>query len=226
MRLAKQHLDIGVFTNNVEPMLKFWQEEAGLPFEELLVISRGSVQHRHNLNGSVFKLNHLSDPLPASGPSGYRRLYIARDVSQPCELRDPEGNPVSLVPRGWHGIEGLGVDVTVRSLEASRRYYREALRLEELDPGTFRCGDTLLFLREEPGQPETGEMRGPGYRYLTAQVWSADEEFAKVVESGGREGSPPTTLGSVARIAFVRDPDGNWLEISQRASLTGPLPPG
>ena len=29
--------------------------------------------------------------------------------------------------------------------------------------------------------------------------------------------------GDVARISFVRDPDGGWIEISQRASLTGAL---
>ena len=28
------------------------------------------------------------------------------------------------------------------------------------------------------------------------------------------------TLGRVARISFIRDPDGNFIEISQRASLT------
>jgi len=38
------------------------------------------------------------------------------------------------------------------------------------------------------------------------------------------EGAPPATLGTVARICFIRDPDGNWIEISQRASLTGALP--
>ena len=27
-----------------------------------------------------------------------------------------------------------------------------------------------------------------------------------------------------AYISFVRSPDGDWLEVSQRASLTGPLP--
>jgi lactoylglutathione lyase len=31
------------------------------------------------------------------------------------------------------------------------------------------------------------------------------------------------TLGEVARISFVLDPDGNWIEMSQRASLTGPV---
>ncbi len=38
------------------------------------------------------------------------------------------------------------------------------------------------------------------------------------------EGAPPVTLGEVARISFIRDPDGNWIEISQRASLTGAIP--
>jgi lactoylglutathione lyase len=27
----------------------------------------------------------------------------------------------------------------------------------------------------------------------------------------------------VARISMVRDPDGNWMELSQRASITGSL---
>jgi lactoylglutathione lyase len=38
------------------------------------------------------------------------------------------------------------------------------------------------------------------------------------------EGYAPVSLGKVARISFVRDPDGNWIELSQRASLTGNLP--
>jgi lactoylglutathione lyase len=33
----------------------------------------------------------------------------------------------------------------------------------------------------------------------------------------------PITLGETARISFIRDPDGNWIELSQRASLVGPL---
>jgi catechol 2,3-dioxygenase-like lactoylglutathione lyase family enzyme len=41
---------------------------------------------------------------------------------------------------------------------------------------------------------------------------------------GATEGRGVVTLGETARISFIRDPDGNWIEISQRASLTGPLP--
>ncbi|MHB8376321.1 MAG: hypothetical protein ACYDEB_05135 [Dehalococcoidia bacterium] len=32
MRLAKQHIDLGLFTNNAEAMLAFWRERVGLPF--------------------------------------------------------------------------------------------------------------------------------------------------------------------------------------------------
>ena len=38
------------------------------------------------------------------------------------------------------------------------------------------------------------------------------------------EGAASVTLGTVAQISFIRDPDGNFIEISQRASLTGPIP--
>ena len=66
-------------------------------------------------------------------------------------------------------------------------------------------------------------MRARGYRYLTIQVHDCDAMHAAVLAAGGREGSPPRTLGAVARISFVRDPDGNWIELSQRASLVGAI---
>jgi lactoylglutathione lyase len=46
---------------------------------------------------------------------------------------------------------------------------------------------------------------------------------SQVIAAGGAEGRAPVTLGETARISFVRDAQGNWLEISQRASLTGRL---
>ena len=38
-----------------------------------------------------------------------------------------------------------------------------------------------------------------------------------------REALAPVTLGTTARISMVRDPDGNWIELSQRASIVGSL---
>jgi hypothetical protein len=40
---------------------------------------------------------------------------------------------------------------------------------------------------------------------------------------GVREGLAPITLGDVARISMILDPDGNWIELSRRASIVGNL---
>lgn len=225
MRLAKDFLDYGLFTNNLEPMLEFWQNEVGLPFEEVLPTGNGSRQYRHGLNGAVLKINNSREPQPDSPKAGYSELLVAKlGLVQPRSLTDPDGNAVTLVPPGHRGVASAGIVIRVSSMADARRYYGHALGFEEVAPGDFRCGQSMVFLEEEPGRAPAGEMRSPGYRYMTVQVWDADTEFAGIVERGGTGASRPRTFGEVARFGFVRDPDGNWLEISQRASLTGPLP--
>jgi predicted enzyme related to lactoylglutathione lyase len=71
--------------------------------------------------------------------------------------------------------------------------------------------------------PSDAGSEGRGFRYITFQVMRVDEEHARVLAGGGREALAPTTLGTTARISMVRDPDGNFIELSQRASLTGSL---
>ena len=36
MELAKQQIDVGIFTNNLDAMLAFWQRNIGLAFDEML----------------------------------------------------------------------------------------------------------------------------------------------------------------------------------------------
>ena len=66
-------------------------------------------------------------------------------------------------------------------------------------------------------------MRGIGFRYLTIQVFDVVGEHRALLARGASEGFAPRRLGDVAAISFVRDPDGNWIEISQRKSITGSL---
>lgn len=227
MDLAKNHIDAGLFTNSLEPMLAFWQQAVGLPFEEILPTGGGNRQHRHAMNGSVLKLNHARDPLPPEPASGYRELFIARDgIAAAQALADSDGNRVTLVPPGCNGITGIGIRYGVRDVEAFRAFFGHALELEEIAPATFRWGDTLLFIKHDPAAGRAGDMRAPGFRYITVQVWDVNKEHARFLERGAEEGRAPVTLGSTARISFIRDPDGNWIEVSQRASLTGALEPG
>jgi predicted enzyme related to lactoylglutathione lyase len=224
MRIAKPRLDFGLYTNDLAGMLAFWQGPVGLPLEEVLPVGRGVRQHRHALNGSVFKLNHSRDPLPEEAASGYRELRIARpDLSEPRSLVDPDGNRVALLPKGEAGVEAIGIHLAVRDEAAHRDFYGRIMEFDEVGERSFRLGDSLLSFAAQPGVTRSGGMRGVGFRYLTLQVWDVDEAHAEIVARGGEEAHPPMTLGKVARISFVRDPDGNWIELSQRASLTGEL---
>lgn len=227
MELAKPRVDVGLSTNDLEPMLAFWQGPAGVPFDHLLKIRRGQDQHRHDLLGSVLKINHHADPLPDAPPSGYREVLVARPgLTEPRKMVDPDGNRVTLVPPGHEGVTQVGVRLAVRDLAAHRRFYSQALGLNEEPRGVgaaFRAGETLLLLDESPDAPSDAQFQGRGWRYITFQIFKVDDEHAHVLAHGGREAMAPTTLGATARISMVRDPDGNWIELSQRASIVGSL---
>jgi catechol 2,3-dioxygenase-like lactoylglutathione lyase family enzyme len=230
MDLAKPCIDFGLSTNDIEPMLAFWQGEAGLRFDHLLKVRRGLDQHRHDAMGSVIKINHAAEPLADGVSSGYRELYLAREgLAAPCALTDPDGNKVTLAPDGWRGIEQIAVRLAVRSLAAHRRFYTEAFGLPEAPwPGgaAFRAGRSLIVVEESADAPEPGARRGGrGWGYITFQIFKVDEEHAFALANGAGEGRSPVTLGETARISMIRDPDGNWIELSQRASIVGSLEP-
>lgn len=224
MDLAKPVIDVGVFTDQRDASLAFWQKEVGLPFEELLPTGGGVHQLRHGMNGSVLKLNHPRSGLPAVPPSGYRALWIARGDRGPTRtLHDPHGQPVHLVSPGTRGITGIGVTVAVRDVAAHRRFYLDGLGLEAVDEHVYRCGDSLLFVESDPGASADVPIHGIGYRYLTIQIRDCEAVHRQVLSRGGREGAPPRRMGDVAIFSMVRDPDGGWVELSQRRSLTGAL---
>ena len=118
MKLAKPQVDIGLSTNDPDPMLAFWQNTVGLKLDHVLPVRRGQHQHRHDAMGSVVKINHHTDPLPDAAPSGYRELIIARPAcTAPQALHDPDGNRVCLVPPDRGGIRQIGIRVAVRDLD-------------------------------------------------------------------------------------------------------------
>lgn len=227
MNLSKPRVDIGLNTNSLDAMLAFWQREIGVPFDHVLPIRRGQKQHRHDLAGSVLKINHFEVPLPTASPAGYAEVLIARPGQREIAIHtDPEGTLVALVPPGTLGIEQIGIKLKVRDLESHKRFYRDALGLDEVPHAhgaSFQAGETMILLEESDDAPADAAFQGPGFRYITFQVFKCETEHAHILAHGGREAMAPTTLGTTARISMVRDPDGNWIEISQRASITGSL---
>jgi lactoylglutathione lyase len=166
-------------------------------------------------------------PLPATPPAGYVELIVAREgLPSPRALADPDGNRVRLVPPGEAGVGQIGVRLAVRDLAAHRRFYREVLGFSEeawIPGAAFRAGESLLLVEQSPDAPSDASMDGRGWRYITLQVFKVDDEHAQALGLGAREALAPLTLGTTARISMIRDPDGNWIELSQRASIVGRL---
>ncbi|MDH3643889.1 MAG: VOC family protein [Gammaproteobacteria bacterium] len=227
IELAKQALDVGLYTNNRDDSLAFWRNEVGLPFSELLPVGGGVQQHRHLIGESVLKINHSRAPLSQAAAGGIRAITLHQalhmsEASELTELQDPDGNVVLVPGAGDDGLNALTVHLTVSSLQRHLDFYGGAMGLPTAGRHSFRCGVSRIELVEGNAVVDP-EQRAPGYRYLTVQVFDVKKTHGDILRRGGREGVAPVKLGDVAHISFVRDPDGNWIEISQRKSLTGSL---
>lgn len=224
MRLAKPHLDIGLFTNDIAAQGSFWSGTVGLTLDHELKLANGWIQHRYDAHDSVIKINHITAPLVNQPRSGYTGLTIARAGAPAWEGRHPDGDTVRLVAPGTDGIVGIGITVCTPDPVRMMDFYLDAMEFEQAGPSIARCGDSLLFVEEGPGGSETDDFIGPAFRYLTVQIFDADEACEQIVARGGRLGRAPVSLGEIARYGFVCDPDGNWIELSARTSLTGIRP--
>ena len=237
MDLAKRFVDVGIFTNRLDEMRAFYGERIRLPYEELLPVGGGVRQYRYGLLGSVLKINHSRDLLPPRIASGYRMLSISDPrTPMPIPMQDPDGNDIQLVPTGQRGVNQIEIHIGVTDEAAFEHFYGDALQAERLSASRFKLGETVISFQRDPAAVRAAKspsasaadviasMRAVGMRYITVQVRDVDAEHRRFMSMGVWEGAAPVSLGAVARISFIRDPDGNFIEISQRASLTGPLP--
>ncbi len=224
MDLAKNHIDVGLFTNQRDAQMRFWQEDVGLAYDHMGKLGGGMQQLRHHMNGSILKVNHARDPLKPAPASGIVRLRIAREgLAAARALSDPDGNRVALVPHGEDGVTGIAIELEVNNRDAHDRFWRHVMQFESPARGIYLCGDTRVIVVGESRIERCDDWRAPGWRYTTVQIRDCVAEHEGVLARGGEEGRPPMLLGETVRYSFVRDPDGNFIELSQRASLVGAL---
>lgn len=220
MDIVKPHLDVGLFVASLELEIGFCRDVLGLAFDHMAKLGGGIHQHRFHLNGSILKINHARQPLPTMAPSGFRQLRIARrGLSSTKSMLDPAGTPIQLVPEGQAGVVGIGIDLYVRNRDKHDHFWRTVMSFPSPSPNTYACGDSLIFIHEstEAMFPQTS-WKGHGLRYLTLQVRDCALAHGLLIARGAEEGMPPTRMGDTATISFVRDPDGNFIEISARHS--------
>lgn len=229
MDLAKQSVDVGIFTNHLESMQEFYGKTLGLPFESEMAVGGGIKQYRYLANGSVIKLMHTTEPLARRHPGGYETIMIASSTAKiPRFLPDPDRNSVELIPSGHDDVTQLEIRVGVTDPDAFAAFYTRALGAAAMSNSRFKIGDTIIAVFHEPETKRATAlpfanalevvkgMAGLGIRYITLGVKDCDAAFAGLKSAGALEALAPVNFGTVARIAFVRDPDGNFIELAQR----------
>tara|TARA_B100000579_G_C22796982_1_gene837661 strand:+ start:783 stop:1466 length:684 start_codon:yes stop_codon:yes gene_type:complete len=220
--LSKNVLDIGLFTANLDDTLAFWNKELGLSSEEPVPYNDGLRQFRLPFRNTIIKVNCSQKNL-TKPPTGYSELYLAvENISSPKTILNPDGELITLVPVGFKGIKETAIKVKVNNLKSHANFYENVMGFNRKNDRTFQIGDCLLFLDEIEEERFAGHWVNLGFRYLTLHVMKIDETFSNMVAAGAEVGEEPYAIGDIAKISFLKDPDGNWIEVAQRASLAGP----
>lgn len=229
MELKRPQIDVGLFTNNIDSMKAFYGDNLGLEFESVMPVGGGFKQHRYIANGSIIKLMESRDPLPRRHPGGYETLIIATNkVSQPEAIPDPDGNTIELVPPGRDDVTQIEVRLGVKDVDQFGGFYMKSAGAKSIGGNRYRIGETIFAVfhhplaRNQKPAPFASladvvkSMAALGIRYVTLQVNNCDAAFKEMTSGGATVCAEPSTFNNVVRVAFVRDPDGNFIELAQR----------
>ena len=221
MELSKKHLDAGFFCTETKTDRHFWGNEILLEFQGTLelgedIVACPTIQYRYIAGGSIVKVNAYEGELPNTKrePSGYSGLFVAGDVQAPKSFRLLSGETIILIPNGHLGIVGLGVSVTSNNPERLVEFYTDVMQFKKIGEREVAAGETLIFVKEGEGGTNTSTFVGTGFRYLTLHVTDADSALQEINDRGGKISMEPIDYGSIARLGFVTDPDGNWIEVA------------
>ncbi len=148
-------------------------------------------------------------------------------------LTDPDANQIELVgllpDADPARADKVQLGFTVSDSEKTRVFYGKTLGLEEL-PSTplaslggaikysFLAGKTTIkfWSLGKPLPSHTGPpAEALGLRYITFLVKDVDAVYQLLKTRGAKIATPPFDFGGIARIMFVADPDGNYIEFAQ-----------
>lgn len=117
--------------------------------------------------------------------------------------------------------------IRVKDIDASLKFYTELLNMK-IDKQKRLDDCTLYFLNDEEGTcqleltyndstPSEGYSNGTGFGHLAFSVESLNDFTKKMNELGYEYLYEPFDLnGKGTKIAFVKDPDGNEIEMIEK----------
>jgi catechol 2,3-dioxygenase-like lactoylglutathione lyase family enzyme len=220
--LARRTLDPGLFSDHATAMQDFYVNSVGLPLLERLEHDESYAEIFFELPEGKLKIQASIHPM-APAVSGYRELYLARDVSEPLTLHDPDNLVVHLVPPGFRGVTNVGVVCAVADVEIQRHFLEAGMGGAPHDDG-IRVGDTQVFLQHDPNMGPASPPMRRGFTYITLVVHEAEQCRQSLLEQGATDSLRLLRLDDRCIFSWVRDPHGNWIEIVQYAHLSGPIP--
>lgn len=226
--LARPGLDFGVPTDNGPAMRAFYGDQLGLKFLQENEIIPGHDEVFYELNGGWWKLNTSVEPLQPA-VTGYRSLLVAdATVTEPLEMSDPDGLPVAVVPRGYRGVDQVGMEMVVPDVAAQRRFLLEGCGGVPIGEDGIRVGNTVIFVQPAEGPMEITPIVRRGLTMLTFIVTDLLAAHQHLLDHGALHGlraSDDPGVPGRCLFSFVRDPNGNWIELVQFAEGEPLAPP-
>lgn len=218
MQLAKDTIDVGLFTTSPDEVIAFWKKQAGAVDHSSITIAEGHQQHRLEINGSLLKINAVAE-LQDRNRTGYAELIVVRDdVEVVTQLVDPDGNHLTIGPAGHRGVQQLGLVTAVADVNRHGAFLKNALGLEQTGEGVFAVGRSSLILDAQGKERREMAFNGPGYRYVSIESSDILQDQVDYVAGVPDGGWNIQQIGTAVRFAIFQDTDGNWLEVVQRAA--------
>jgi catechol 2,3-dioxygenase-like lactoylglutathione lyase family enzyme len=200
--------------------------------------SEGGTDKAIGMRLLAFVLDDLPAVLARFDAAGhaYRTLSVPEETPYRVAFaNDADGNALELVglrkPAGDKLTARLQVGLTVSDIARSRHFYGELMGFAEQPEmrlpssmgvvGNVRYGftagaSTIKFWSRGELPVRTGApAKRTGIRLMTAWVDDVDAAHALLRSRGVTIKVAPNDLGGLARVMFLADPDGNWIELAR-----------
>jgi lactoylglutathione lyase len=223
--LARPGIDLGLPTDNEKARRGFY-EQLGLSHLKTDTIMAGQDEVYYTLHDSWLKIITSDQSMPVA-VSGYDRLLIVDPMADDVNaLVDPDGLKVDVVPPGYRGIDQIGVVLKVNDIAAQERFLVMGMGAKPAG-SAFRVGNTMFFLESADPSIVPGPMFACGFTMVSLIVCDIVAAHAALLAAGASHGlricEDPIVPGRCL-FSFIRDPNGNWIELVQFEDLSGPLP--
>lgn len=125
------------------------------------------------------------------------------------------------------------VGIRVRDLERSLAFYEDVLGMKEILRGTMNHGGVYVHLKS-PGSAQRVELnwyprsnrfyrpyrQGDELDHLALWCQNVRSVYRRILRHGARSVLAPFREGAY-ELAFVKDPDGIWIELLGKATVPG-----